>query len=45
MLPESMANFNWGDADYRTIYFSSRTSVYQLKTKAQGLVPGATCAR
>ncbi len=40
-LPESTANFNWGDADYRTIYFSSRTSIYRLKTKAHGFVPGA----
>jgi gluconolactonase len=39
LLPESTANFNWGDADYRTIYFSSRTSIYRLKTKAQGFVP------
>lgn len=39
LLPESTANLNWGDADYRTIYFSSRTSIYRLKTKAQGFVP------
>jgi gluconolactonase len=38
MLPESTANFNWGDADYGTIYFSSRTSIYRLKTKARGFV-------
>jgi gluconolactonase len=41
MLPESTANFNWGESDYRTIYFSSRTSVYRLKTKARGFVPSA----
>ena len=40
MLPESTANFNWGDADYSTIYFSSRTSIYRLKTKARGFVGG-----
>lgn len=40
MLPESTANFNWGDADYSTIYFSSRTSIYRMKTKARGFVPG-----
>jgi gluconolactonase len=45
MLPESTANFNWGDADYRTIYFSSRTSIYRLKTKAQGFVPSAAPAK
>jgi gluconolactonase len=41
LLPESTANFNWGDADYSTIYFSSKTSVYRLKTKARGFVGGA----
>ncbi len=41
MLPESTANFNWGDKDYSTIYFSSKTSIYRLKTRAQGFVPGA----
>jgi gluconolactonase len=41
LLPESAANFNWGDADFRTIYFSSRTSIYRLKVKAQGFVGGA----
>jgi gluconolactonase len=41
MLPESTANFNWGDADYTTIYFSSKTSIYRLKTKAHGFVGGA----
>jgi gluconolactonase len=40
MLPESTANFNWGDADYGTIYFSSRTSIYRMITKARGFVPG-----
>ena len=40
MLPEETANFNWGDADYGTIYFSSRTSIYRLKTKARGFVGG-----
>jgi gluconolactonase len=45
MLPESTANFNWGDADYRSIYFSSRTSIYRLKTRTQGYVPGARPAR
>lgn len=39
MLPESTANFNWGDADYGTLYFSSRTSIYRLKTKTRGVPP------
>jgi gluconolactonase len=41
MLPESTANFNWGNADYGTIYFSSRTSIYRLKTRTRGFVGGA----
>jgi len=42
LLPESTANLNWGDDDYRTLYFSSRTSIYRLKTKARGFVPGVS---
>jgi gluconolactonase len=40
MMPESTANFNWGDADSRTLYITARTSVYRLKTKTTGFVPG-----
>jgi len=32
-LPESAANLNWGDADYRTLYITARTSVYRLRIK------------
>ena len=39
LLPEPTANLNWGESDYRTLYFSSRTSIYRLKTKAEGFVP------
>jgi gluconolactonase len=45
LLPESTANFNWGDADYATIYFSSETSIYRLKTKARGFVGGAKSSK
>jgi gluconolactonase len=38
-LPESTANLTWGDADNRTLYFTSSTSVYKLRTKAAGFVP------
>ncbi|HEV3201804.1 MAG TPA: SMP-30/gluconolactonase/LRE family protein [Bryobacteraceae bacterium] len=41
MMPESTANLNWGDADYGTLYITARTSVYRLKTKTRGFVPGA----
>ena len=39
VLPESAANLNWGDADYRTLYITAKTSVYRLKTKTRGFVP------
>jgi gluconolactonase len=40
LMPESTANLNWGDADYRTLYITASTSVYRLKTKTRGFVPG-----
>jgi len=40
LLPESAANLNWGDADYRTLYITASTSVYRLKTRTRGFVPG-----
>jgi gluconolactonase len=40
MMPESTANLNWGDADYHTLYITAKTSVYRLKTKTRGFVPG-----
>ena len=40
MMPESTANLNWGDADYSTLYITARTSVYRLKSRARGFVPG-----
>jgi gluconolactonase len=38
-MPEQPANLAWGDADFRTLYITATTSVYQLKTKARGFVP------
>jgi len=40
LLPETAANLNWGDADYRTLYITATTSVYCLKTSTRGFVPG-----
>ena len=40
LLPESAANLNWGDPDYQTLYITARTSVYRLRTKTRGFVPG-----
>jgi gluconolactonase len=39
-LPESAANLNWGDDDRRTLYVTARTSVYRLRVKTRGFIPG-----
>lgn len=39
VLPEQPANLACGDAGYSTLYITATTSVYRLKTKAQGFVP------
>jgi gluconolactonase len=39
-LPETAANLNWGDADRGTLYITASTSVYRLKTRTRGFVPG-----
>ena len=36
-VPEQLANFAWGDDDLRTMYFTSRTSVYRMKLKIPGI--------
>lgn len=41
VLPESPANLAWGDDDYRTLYFTAKTSIYRIRTKTRGFVPGA----
>lgn len=45
LMPESTANFNWGDPGYQTLYISARTSVYRLKTKTHGFVRGGRATR
>jgi gluconolactonase len=39
-LPETAANLTWGDADYQTLYITATTSVYKLRTKTRGFIPG-----
>jgi gluconolactonase len=39
VVPEQPANLTWGDKDYRTLYITATTSVYRLRTKAEGFVP------
>ncbi len=45
VLPEQPANLTWGDRDYRTLYITATTSVYQLRTESRGFVPWLVDAR
>jgi gluconolactonase len=49
LMPESAANFNWGDpvgqSGYQTLYIAGRTSVYRLQTTAHGFVRGVRAKR
>lgn len=40
-LPEQPANLAWGDADFGTLYITAKSSVYKIRTNAQGFVPYA----
>jgi len=44
-LIEHAANFAWGDADFSTLYFCGRNSIYKLKMKVKGFVPYAVYAK
>ncbi len=41
VVPETPANLAWGDTDRQTLYLTAKTSVYRIRTKTQGFVPGA----
>jgi gluconolactonase len=41
VVPENAANMAWGDQDYQTLYITAATSVYRIRTKTRGFVPGA----
>ncbi len=36
VLPEHVANFAWGDADFRTLYLTASTGLYRIRLTAQG---------
>ena len=38
-LPEIPANCAWGGEDYRTMFFTARTSVYTLRMRTAGISP------
>jgi gluconolactonase len=44
-LIEDAANFAWGDADFSTLYFCGRSSIYKLKMKVKGFVPYVVYAK
>lgn len=44
-LIERSANFAWGDADFSTIYFCGRTSIYKLKMRVKGFIPYVVYAK
>lgn len=35
-VPESVANFNWGDDDLKTLYITALTSLYSVRVKVPG---------
>lgn len=39
--PELAANFSWGDADGRTLYWTARSGLYRLRFAGSGAVPAA----
>ncbi|MFN8484311.1 MAG: SMP-30/gluconolactonase/LRE family protein [Anaerolineae bacterium] len=40
-MPEHTANFQWGDADLRSLYITASTSVYRLRVERPGPAPAA----
>lgn len=40
LMPESPANFNWGDADWRTLYITAIGSIYRLRLSIPGIPVG-----
>jgi gluconolactonase len=36
-VPEHVANFAWGDTDYRSLYITASTSVFRIRTAVPGL--------
>jgi gluconolactonase len=40
LMPEQPANFGWGDADWRSLYITARTSIFKLRFKVPGIPVG-----
>jgi gluconolactonase len=39
-VPETPANLAWGDKDGKTLYITARTSIYKVRAKVGGQLPG-----
>ncbi len=39
VLPESPANFTWGDADWKTLYITAQTSIFRMRLMIAGIAP------
>jgi gluconolactonase len=40
--PEHVANFAWGDDDYRTLYITASSGLYRIRLNVPGVVPFST---
>jgi sugar lactone lactonase YvrE len=38
-LPETPANFTFGDTDWKTLYITAQTSIYRLRLEVPGIAP------
>src|SRR5262249_37064557 len=45
VFPEVPANLAWGDADWRTLYVTARTSVYRIRLSIPGVPVGLAAGR
>jgi sugar lactone lactonase YvrE len=45
VMSEVPANLAWGDADWRTLYITARTSLYRLRTSVPGIPVGVGAMR
>lgn len=45
VTPEVPANLAWGDADWRTLYITARTSLYRLRMSIPGIPVGPAARR
>jgi gluconolactonase len=35
-VPEIVANLNWGDSDWKTLYLAATTSIYRIRMRVAG---------